>query len=74
MKSIISTINRIAESMELRNKQEMLRIRNELFTAEREANIQLAKRLARMDREESNLCTEDGADYLSMARSLLNKE
>lgn len=52
----------------------MLRIRNELFTAEREANIQLAKRLARMDREESNLCIEDGTDYLSMARNLLNKE
>lgn len=34
MKSIISTINRIAKSIELRNKQKMLRIRNELFTAE----------------------------------------
>ncbi len=72
MKSISSTIARISESIDLHNKREMLRIRIELSIAEREANLELAKRLARLDTAENDLKSGE-VDYLAQARDILNK-
>lgn len=73
MNHITNTINRIAISMELRHKQEMLRLRAELSTADREARVQLARRLARLDDAEKALNNDEGIDYLAQARDILNK-
>ena len=73
-KSITSTLNRVAASVELRNQEEMLRIQSELATLNQRNEIDLAKRLCKIGAEKKQLeiaSEESGIDYLAMARNIL---
>lgn len=71
-----STLLRIAASIELRNQEEMARIKADSTMVQATIEIEVATRLQKIEEDKARLSeasAESGIDYLAQARAILNK-
>ncbi|MCZ2128619.1 MAG: hypothetical protein LC099_12745 [Anaerolineales bacterium] len=71
-----STLSRIAAGIELRNQEELARIKADSTMLQATVEIEVAKRLQKIQEDKARLeeaSAESGIDYLAQARAILNK-
>lgn len=71
-----STLSRIAAGIELRNQEELARIKADSTMVQATVEIEVAKRLQKIQEDKARLeeaSAESGIDYLAQARAILNK-